>query len=314
MRSHTVLLGAAGDDMSAYRGVLGFWHIPLLVSVMASAVYSAPYYSAGKDPADVSFDKVVAGNQAGELSDWGRRYEHGEGVERDIDRAVRLYCKAAAKGDAAAHYHLGWIYAVGRAGGRDDELAAAWFYKAAQKNDPHARRMLERLGYRGKPKTDAVCRLSDGGRADRKGRVLIAGRAGSSDIRLMRSHPAKGPIARMVRELAPEYKLNPNLVLAVIEAESNFNPRAQSHKNAQGLMQLIPETAERFGVRDVWDPEQNVRGGMAYLSWLMHHFDGDLELVLAGYNAGEGAVQRHGGIPPYAETQSYVKRIISRLN
>lgn len=79
-------------------------------------------------------------------------------------------------------------------------------------------------------------------------------------------------------------------------------------------MQLIPETAERFGVRDVWDPEQNLRGGMAYLRWLMQHFDGDLELVLAGYNAGEGAVQRHGGIPPYAETRTYVKRIIARLN
>jgi soluble lytic murein transglycosylase-like protein len=118
----------------------------------------------------------------------------------------------------------------------------------------------------------------------------------------------------MVRRLAPEYRLNPNLVLAVIEVESNFNPQAQSPKNAQGLMQLIPATAERFGVRNVWDPEQNVRGGMAYLRWLMRYFDGDLELVLAAYNAGEGAVERHGGIPPYAETEGYVRRIIDRLN
>jgi soluble lytic murein transglycosylase-like protein len=103
-------------------------------------------------------------------------------------------------------------------------------------------------------------------------------------------------------------------VLAVVEVESGFNPKAASPKNAQGLMQLIPETAERFGVADVWDPEQNLRGGMAYLSWLMQHFDGDLELVLAAYNAGEGAVQRHGGIPPYAETRDYVQRVIARLN
>jgi soluble lytic murein transglycosylase-like protein len=103
-------------------------------------------------------------------------------------------------------------------------------------------------------------------------------------------------------------------VLAVVEVESNFDPRARSHKNAQGLMQLIPATAERFGVDDVWDPEQNLRGGMSYLRWLLDHFDGDIKLALAGYNAGEQAVRRHRGIPPYAETRAYVERISRRLN
>jgi soluble lytic murein transglycosylase-like protein len=113
----------------------------------------------------------------------------------------------------------------------------------------------------------------------------------------------------MVRTLAPEFRLDPALVLAVVQVESNFNANAQSPKNAQGLMQLIPETAERFGVRDVWDPEENLRGGMAYLRWLLDHFKGDVKLALAGYNAGEGAVQRHQGVPPFAETQDYVRRI-----
>lgn len=117
----------------------------------------------------------------------------------------------------------------------------------------------------------------------------------------------------LVRELAPQYALDPKLVLAVIEAESSFNPKARSPKNAQGLMQLIPATAKRFGVGDPWDPEQNLRGGMAYLRWLLDHFNGDIKLALAGYNAGERAVERHGGIPPYAETQRYVKRIVKRL-
>jgi len=116
-----------------------------------------------------------------------------------------------------------------------------------------------------------------------------------------------------VRQLAPKYRLSPDLVLAVIEAESAFNPNALSPKNAQGLMQLIPDTAERFGVTNVWDPEQNIRGGMAYLRWLMKHFDGDVVLVLAAYNAGEGAVKRHNGVPPYAETEAYVSRILRRL-
>jgi hypothetical protein len=279
----------------------------LLLAVMG--LFSAMSASA----AEPSFEKVIAGDDARALAQWGRRYEHGEGVDRDLDRAVRLYCRAAAKGSAEANYHLGWIYAIGRGGERNDELAAAWFYKAAQQKDPQAKLMLMRLGHSGKPKRDAVCQLTDGGRADASGQVVIAG-GGSGGVKVGRTHPATGRIASMVRKLAPEYQLNPNLVLAVVEMESNFNPAARSHKNAQGLMQLIPATAERFGVQNVWDPEQNLRGGMSYLRWLMGHFEGDLELVLAAYNAGEGAVARHGGIPPYAETRRYVKRIIGRLN
>ena len=97
--------------------------------------------------------------------------------------------------------------------------------------------------------------------------------------------------------------------MAIIRAESNFNPGAVSPKNAQGLMQLIPETAERFNVRKPFDPEQNIRGGLSYLRWLLAYFKGDVSLVAAAYNAGEGAVNRYAGIPPYAETQGYVKRI-----
>ncbi len=109
--------------------------------------------------------------------------------------------------------------------------------------------------------------------------------------------------------MAPEYGLDPQLVLALIEAESNFNPRARSHKGAIGLMQLIPATARRFGVRRITDPLQNLQGGMAYLQWLSGNFKGELPLILAAYNAGEQAVERHRGIPPYRETRHYVKHI-----
>lgn len=112
-----------------------------------------------------------------------------------------------------------------------------------------------------------------------------------------------------MKHLAPRYRLDPGLVLAVIRAESNFDPTALSPKDARGLMQLIPATASRFGVTDVWDPLDNIKGGMAYLRWLLDHFDGDEALALAGYNAGEGAVRRYRGIPPYAETRNYVKKI-----
>ncbi len=99
------------------------------------------------------------------------------------------------------------------------------------------------------------------------------------------------------------------LVRAVIHAESAFRANARSHKNAQGLMQLIPATAERFGVSDAYDPVQNIGGGVQYLAWLLRRFDNDVRLATAGYNAGEGAVDRHGGVPPYAETQVYVERV-----
>jgi len=119
----------------------------------------------------------------------------------------------------------------------------------------------------------------------------------------------RAQVEAWVRELAPAYDLDPELVLALITVESMFNPVARSPKSAQGLMQLMPATANRFGVTDVLDPVDNLRGGMAYLRWLLVRFKGDLRLALAGYNAGEGAVRRYRGIPPYKETQRYVERI-----
>ena len=104
--------------------------------------------------------------------------------------------------------------------------------------------------------------------------------------------------------------IEPLLVEAVIAAESAFDPRAVSSKGAQGLMQLMPETAQRFAVDNVWDPGDNIRGGATYLSELMSMFGGDLRNVLAAYNAGEGAVMRYGGVPPYDETVGFVARVL----
>jgi len=110
---------------------------------------------------------------------------------------------------------------------------------------------------------------------------------------------------------AVDYGVDPVLVRAVIQVESDFNPRCVSRKNARGLMQLIPETAKRYGVADVFDPEQNIRGGVRYLSDLLAMFSNDLPRALAAYNAGENAVIRYGGIPPYEETSTYVKRAMT---
>ena len=116
---------------------------------------------------------------------------------------------------------------------------------------------------------------------------------------------------RVASELAPQYNIDPALALAIASTESNFDPAAASPKSALGVMQLIPETAERFNVRNAFDPAQNIKGGLAYLRWLLAYFQGNVALVAAGYNAGEGAVDRYRGVPPYRETRNYVDRILT---
>ena len=112
-----------------------------------------------------------------------------------------------------------------------------------------------------------------------------------------------------VHAIATDFGIDPALVLAVIKAESDFNPYAVSPKGAMGLMQLRPETAYRMGVGDLLDPRDNIQGGTRYLKFLLGMFGGDLDLSLAAYNAGENAVVKYGDIPPYKETQTYVRRV-----
>lgn len=114
-------------------------------------------------------------------------------------------------------------------------------------------------------------------------------------------------------ESAKRYNLDPVLIYATMHQESSFKPRALSHKGASGLMQLMPGTAARMGVKSIWDPKQNIEGGAKYMRLLLDMFNGDVKLALAGYNAGEGAVIKYGyTIPPYNETQEYVRRITKR--
>lgn len=220
----------------------------------------------------------------GTIMEEAARYEHGEGVERDYAQAYRLYCLAALQGDAEAAYQLGWMYLNGRGMTADDALAAGWFQLAAERGDPQSQRILDDLLSGVEPKEDAGCPLPD-------------------------RQPDLATIQTWVNILAPSYGLDANLLLAVIEVESGFNPDARSPKDARGLMQLLPSTARRFEVEDIHDPFENLLGGMAYLRWLLDHYEGNLNLTLAAYNAGEHIVERYGGIPPYAETRSYVKSV-----
>lgn len=235
---------------------------------------------------------VEKSERAASLRSEARNYEHGSGVARDPAKAVQLYCEASRLGDLEAQYSLGWMYANGRGISRDDETAAYFFAMAAKQGDALSQRMLRQVG-------DPPAKAPE----------CLVDRDGDGDDIVANVMPEHRKVMDLVLKLAPEYGVHPRLVMAIIRAESNFNPGAVSPKNAQGLMQLIPETAERFNVKKPFDPEQNIRGGLAYLRWLLAYFKGDVTLVAAAYNAGEGAVNRFRGIPPFPETQGYVRRI-----
>jgi Transglycosylase SLT domain/Domain of unknown function (DUF4124) len=122
--------------------------------------------------------------------------------------------------------------------------------------------------------------------------------------------PASGDYEEVIRAASDRHNIDADLVRAVIKAESDFNSHARSSKGAMGLMQLMPDTARLYNVLNAYDPVDNIEGGVRHLRMLLERFRGDLRLSLAAYNAGSGAVERFGGIPPYAETREYVQRVL----
>lgn len=231
-----------------------------------------------------------------ELREQARALEHGEGVIKDSAKAATMYCDGAKAGDPEAAYSLGWMYANGRGVPRDDALAAFFFEFAIKKDHGPSRQMMRFIST--PPAAMPKCMQPDEEPPP------------PPESMLDMSNERVRKMVELIHKLAPEYGVKPLLALAIARTESNFNPGAVSEKNAQGLMQLIPETSVRFNVRKPFDPEQNIRGGLAYLRWLLAYFQGDVALVAAAYNSGEGTVNRYRGIPPYPETRDYVKQIL----
>ena len=232
---------------------------------------------------------------AADIVELAGRYENGEGVTRDYARALSLYCRAADQGDPNAFLSLGWMYLNGRGVAADDAVAVRWFKKAAERGIPQAVNLLQTMASVS-PSKKAGCVVE----------------ATGHPVPPMPTPPQE--IGRIVMRAASEAEVNPDLVMAMIWVESEFNPRAVSVKNARGLMQLMPDTAARFHVANPFDPAENVRGGTRYLRWLLDRFDGDLRLALGAYNAGENAVAAFNSVPNFPETISYVANVIRLYN
>ncbi|MDD5297167.1 MAG: lytic transglycosylase domain-containing protein [Rhodocyclaceae bacterium] len=226
--------------------------------------------------------------------------ESGQGQRRDEALAAALYCEAARQGSAEGHLRVGLIHLLGSPALRRPDLAKAFLSMAVELGREEAAPMLRRLA--DVSPGIAGCLFGDNA-------YLEAARFDLASY-VQSLPPARREVAKLAARLAPEYGIDRRLAVAIAGVESNFDPSARSHHNARGVMQLRPATVERFRVRDPDNPEQSIRGGLAYLRWLRSRFPGDISRAVAAYNAGEGAMARHRDLPPYPETRAYVWRVL----
>lgn len=235
------------------------------------------------------------------LLEQGWSAEKGQGLNRNAWLAAALYRQAGSLGSAEGYYRAALIYLPRSGQIAPSSPVPCLLAQASQLGHQGAAAWLENTIPRW-ARPFSHCR-EDADYSEVLAQFdierYIAGQVAS-----------RREIAGLIRRLAPRYAVDGRLALAIAVVESNLHPTAVSPKSAMGVMQLIPATAERFGVSRPFDPEQNVRGGLAYLRWLKQYYDGDVIRMVAAYNAGEKAVDAHGGIPPYPETIAYVARVL----
>ncbi|HYN54280.1 MAG TPA: transglycosylase SLT domain-containing protein [Methylotenera sp.] len=225
-------------------------------------------------------------------------------------KAANLYCEASRYGSAEGIYRLGILYAFGRGVPENRDYAANLFGIAATHGHFEAQKMLETIEIKTADTPQCVLEAVVPEKAPVN---QFANHQGSPEIDayIAKLPKSKRWVIDLVGTISDWYKVDEKLVLSIITAESGFKLAAKSNKEAQGLMQLIPATAERFNVKNAYNASQNIKGGVAYLRWLLSYFRGDVTLAVAAYNAGEGAVDKYKGVPPYKETKEYVKKVLN---
>jgi TPR repeat protein len=246
------------------------------------------------------------------------KFKRSGGSVSNYQEVHDQYCKEARDGNADAQYAVGWMYEYGKGRPADRDMANLFYNMAAEQHHELALKAISDVAV-----IQMDAKLPDCMQPDPPPVIVETPKPEDSMTNIEENAISERTAAlfmsqkrifKIVNKLATKYKIDANLVMSFIAIESGFNVLATSPKNAQGLMQLIPETASRFGVKDAYKPEDNIKGGIAYLQWLLAYYQGNVELVAAAYNSGERAVDKYKGVPPYEETRLYVKKIAKLYN
>lgn len=230
-----------------------------------------------------------------------------QGSSKSFWDAAKKYCEASRAGSTEAQYRLGILYAFGKGVPQNRVYASTLFSIASHQGHREAFNMLDTVNLDAHSPPPCATASIDPEFYDN----LEINRNTSNQH--LEDYLAKLPkekkwVIQLITSTSEWHNVDPQLVLSIVAIESNFNLNATSNANAQGLMQLIPQTANRFNVRNAFNASQNIKGGVKYLRWLIDYYAGDIDLAVAAYNAGERAVDRYHGIPPFKETKEYVKK------
>jgi Transglycosylase SLT domain len=224
-------------------------------------------------------------------------------------KAADKFCQASRYGSAEGMYRLGLLYMLGMGVPENIEYASSLYGVAAMHGHFESQKMLETMPVRSE--NLPVCLMSEVAPERSFAQGFASDRSPAIETYVASLPKDKKWLVNLAEKIAKWHQVDSRLVLSIISAESAFKNSALSPKNASGVMQLIPATAQRFNVKNVFNASQNIKGGVKYLRWLLSYFRGDVTLAVAAYNAGEHTVDRYKGVPPFKETKNYVKKVMS---